>query len=309
MILNIFFRLCVLLILPLALFYSLSSFAATIKMTNGFLTTYKLGKFIDDVYTDDQAILIHTYRSNNGVNTHIIETYKSLVIIDVQSNLRDADEVYYYAKKLNKTIEAVIITNSLSSNYMGLSIFKNHPTYASNSTISQISKKSAKLIKYIKDNNISNMPINVVLPANKLNSNFKIDGVKYETISYPDTYNEDSTVILLKDYKLVIASNLILLNRHLVIYNYVKYEEALQDFKKIAAGYIDLLNSHEEMVNVNKALDNTLVYLSKAKRVLGREDKADSYINEMQKLYPSYLTNKTNEETQRRILKSKYGKY
>jgi len=75
---------------------------------------------------------IHSYTAPEKgyhVNSHIIETKNNLVIIDTQFLVKSAEEVFQFAKSLNKKIARVIVTHAHPDHWFGNSIFANCDIY------------------------------------------------------------------------------------------------------------------------------------------------------------------------------------
>ncbi len=264
------------------LFFPNISFANDISLKKGVVE-------ITNLSGKKQPITVHTYRSSDlfNVNSHIIESKNAIVIIDVQATLENAREVREYAEKLNKKIVAVLITHSHPDHYMGLEVFKDIASYAAVETINSIKKRYGNDLILLQNMGVAEIPETMQLPTKIINSSITFDNVIYDTASYPATHGaDDVTVFMLKSYQAVFSGDL-LATKHLLMYDFDKYEEAVIDLQKMN-DYQHAFLGHEAVTGFQSVLKLNLEYIRIAKKSIAKSNTAEEYIKEMEKLYPNY---------------------
>ena len=168
-------------------------------------------------------IKIHTYASqprfHDSVNTHWIETEKSLIVIDTQRLISESRQAIRHIKSFGKPVMAIFITHAHSDHYGGLprfrSAFPNATVYSNSTTIESIKNDSrgynAARKKRLGDDFPSQSELNNALPDNIVSGGqvFEIESVKIRIDTVEAGEAEKGIVLYLPDHNTLFAADVL----------------------------------------------------------------------------------------------------
>lgn len=144
------------------------------------------------------------------VNSFVIETPKSLIIVDAQMLTTEAEKVKQLAAKLNKPIKGIIITHPHLDHFAGLATLRQGlndvPVYATRNTQQKIAQIEAKRAAESNDK-----PNDALLPSKVMESGatLNVDGVSILFDELDNNESENLTALYLPNQRELIASDLI----------------------------------------------------------------------------------------------------
>jgi len=118
------------------------------------------------VTTRDSGMIV-TVQSANGVNvhtltapesvfansTHFVETENSLIAVDTQFLLPNAQDMRAYADETGKTIDRVFITHEHPDHFLGSEAFNDRPVYALQA-VSDLTEAATQLVVRLPDHGV-----------------------------------------------------------------------------------------------------------------------------------------------------------
>jgi hypothetical protein len=165
-----------------------------------------------------KGVVIHSYTApedSEVVNSHIIETANSLVIIDMQLLRPYAKQLRAYADQLDKPIDRVILTHQHPDHWFGYESFAGTPIYAQQEVIDGLGQVADFYINARRKELGELVPESKSLPDHVLaKSSESIDGLQYEFKLVSKAEAGVQTVITLPEHSVIIVGDLLSNNAH-----------------------------------------------------------------------------------------------
>ena len=149
---------------------------------------------------------------------------------------------------------------------MGLNNFDDLDTYATKLTIENIKKEGLKLLDRKSTSGLG-YPDKLTLPKNELESDFIVDGIKYEVQKVNNTDNSDEIIIKIPSLKTIFLADLVQPNTHLSILNFTDYETALENIIVDSNKYENYFVGHNRSKVNFKDITDALYYIREARNV------------------------------------------
>ncbi len=202
------------------------------------------------------GVVIHSITAPEDselVNSHIIETKNSLVIVDMQFLRPYAMQLKAYADKIGKPIDRVILTHQHPDHWFGFESFEGIPIYAHQEVIDGLKKAADFYIKARRKTLGELVPETKRLPEHVLASSESIDGLHYEFEVIKNAEAGFQTITKLPDYNVLIAGDLLSSNAH-SFYGVPTAQSWVDNLKVIADGnsYDHILVGHGKPPAVNQ---------------------------------------------------------
>lgn len=162
---------------------------------------------------------LHTYMAPEDgemVCSHIVETPRSLVIVDVQLLDAYAREVRAYADGLGKPIDRVIVTHAHPDHWMGLDRFADRPTYALPEVITELDQRADWWLKTKRQQVGDRVTGRKVLPSLEVREGVEdVDGVRFRFRGESGGESSATLLIDLPRESLLLAQDLVYNKVHL----------------------------------------------------------------------------------------------
>jgi glyoxylase-like metal-dependent hydrolase (beta-lactamase superfamily II) len=224
------------------------------------------------------------------VNSQIIETPNSLVVVDVQFVRPYAKALRAYVDRLGKPVERVIISHGHPDHWFGLEFFTDVPIYALPEVSGMIEhagdifikKNRARSEVLFTDKKI--VPKMVIKEGKEL-----IDGLEYEFVKVINAEAKAQLLIKFPSLGALIVQDLVYNNTHLVIAS----KEGISGWKKILrelkglTGYTTILVGHGEPATP-VVYDSVIAYLDTAGTILAGSKTGGEFKKKLMAAYPGH---------------------
>lgn len=244
---------------------------------------------------------IHCLASNEDgelSNAVIIETARSLVVIDVFNLIPYAREMRKYADSLGKKIDRVLITHAHPDHWFGIECFKDVPTFAFPETIADIKAKGEYFLGQHRSvhgkESAEVLPLKIMLPAGELKEGtLDLDGVKLNLIKVRDAEYGVMLAVELPDQKTFIAQDLIYDKIHLFLgettstgeHCFDGWIKVLRAFK--AKGFDTVIPGHGNPGGP-ALFDANIAYLEFAKSKFAESPDPGTFKRQLMTRFPEY---------------------
>jgi glyoxylase-like metal-dependent hydrolase (beta-lactamase superfamily II) len=239
---------------------------------------------------DKGNVKIHSYVSppkGGTVNTQIIETPHSLVLVDAQMAMPFAKEVRAYADSLGKKIDRIIISHPHPDHWFGLEAFEGVPVYALAGTQKVIAKSGEKTIARMSKKLGKASPTKVVIPQHIIKAGSEtIDGVTFNFEEIKDAEAGIQLLTKIPSIKTVIGQDLFYSDLHAFTGNNT-FDGWVSTLQKLKAdgGYDTLLVGHGKPATP-ELYDELIPYLQNAKKALAKSKTGEEYKAMLTVTYP-----------------------
>jgi glyoxylase-like metal-dependent hydrolase (beta-lactamase superfamily II) len=251
------------------------------------VTTRASGMVVSVRETAD--VTIHTLTAPEAVfanSTHIIETENSLVAIDTQFLLPNAQDMRDYADGLGKPIDRVYITHEHPDHFLGSQVFNDRPVFALQAVSDLIQQNGdAEVAEKLGDFGPDNISSSYVVPQIAVPGVATIDGVAFLLEEVLDAEAQTQLVIKLPDHGVVATGDIVYSGVHLILAGQTDtWTTALQNLSDSSAEYPIVLPGH----GVPAALgvyDTNISWLAKARELI---DSVDNFADFKQGLVDTF---------------------
>jgi glyoxylase-like metal-dependent hydrolase (beta-lactamase superfamily II) len=238
----------------------------------------------------NDSVKIHTFISPEyflANATHIIETSKSLIIIDGQFVVPFAMQFREYANSLSKPISRIYLSHDHPDHFFGLgAAFADVQGYALAETIEFLKNYGESIRKSRAEVFGDFVPKQLAIPQNIAKSGVEIiDGIKFEFIKHSNTETENHLSIKLPDYNVFIIQDLIYSDSHLYLTSdFDNWINALKDIYN--SDYELFLAGHGQPCDKSEIKEN-YEYLSFAKEIFKSGASKEELKNSLLAKYPN----------------------
>lgn len=253
------------------------------------VTTRASGMVVSVRETSD--VTVHTLTAPESVfanSTHIIETENSLVAIDTQFLLPNAQDMRAYADELGKPIDRVFITHEHPDHFLGSEAFNDRPVYALQAVSDLIQQNGdAEIAEKQGDFGPDNIASTFVVPQIAVPGTLMIDGLAFLLEEVLDAEAQTQLVIKLPNHGVVATGDIVYSGVHLILAGQTDtWTTALQGLASDAAQYPMVLAGHG-IPAAPAVYDTNISWLAKARELI---DSVDNFTDFKQGLVDEFPT-------------------
>jgi glyoxylase-like metal-dependent hydrolase (beta-lactamase superfamily II) len=256
------------------------------------------------ILNDRGKAKIHTFApSPLAATTHIIETAEGLVVIDAQQFVSGAKEAIAYVRSLNKPVRRLIISHGHPDHWLGLGEWGDVPASSIPEIRNFVNGEEGAFIYRVRKEGIppyralgGELSDRKGTIANELREGTeKIIGLDFVFEKVVDGEADVQLLIKLPELKTLIVQDLIFNNMHHFIGQNRVAADALPTFDGWIAAMRKIKNENPgtDLVLVGHgfptgpaAIDETIIYLVKAKEVFRRAKDGDELHKLMEDTFP-----------------------
>ena len=222
------------------------------------------------------------------VNSFIIEGERSVVLVDTQFVLSEANALLDKIGQLEKPLASIIITHPHPDHYNGLAtVLAKYPgtaVHATAATIAGIHETAEPKRAYWTPIVGDNYPQTFAYPNVTVvdGQHMKIDDIDMQVFDLGAAECSDNTMIALPQIDAVIVSDLVYNRVHpwLAEGRTLKWLEALDLAKRRFTGAATFFAGHGSVGNI-EMIDNQVTYITTARELVARTLKAEGSISEV----------------------------
>ncbi|TYQ13282.1 UNVERIFIED_CONTAM: glyoxylase-like metal-dependent hydrolase (beta-lactamase superfamily II) [Acetivibrio alkalicellulosi] len=243
------------------------------------------------------GISIHIFVSpidGEMVNSIIVESKNSLVIIDVPLLRPYSLEFRNYAEQIGKPIDRVIVTHAHPDHWASLEHYKDIPIYSTLETKKEIKELGDWMLGYHRQIHGSLISDEKVVPEHIIDDgSFTIDGVTYTAMKVFDTEYKSMLVLDIPKIKTLIAQDMIYNKVYLFLGEKTSSGELCCDnwIKEIEKyklnNYETIIPGHGEPTDAS-LLDENIKYLKAAKEIIISSKSGEEFKTKIMEEYPEY---------------------
>jgi glyoxylase-like metal-dependent hydrolase (beta-lactamase superfamily II) len=243
--------------------------AAALKLLKS--TTFGDAKI--NSYTSDSDVTIYSF-IDSFVYAYIIETSKSLIIIDTLTSKVSSANLLKFALTLNKPINSVFLTHSHPDHIGGLETFATYKIYALEET-------------KIATNKYLNNDFNIIVL--KEGEQIKVDNLFLQAENIRNAHIDSHLILSIPKISTIVSGDLVVkdfIKQHPLVKDFDAYLKGLQYLDSKTNDFDNLLTGHTEITNTNKIKDN-IEYIQIGKTQYEKSSSPEDYIKKMHQFYPA----------------------
>lgn len=253
------------------------------------------------VKIEKNGVTLHCMSSGEDgelVNSVIVETTGSLVVIDVLNLLPYSKELRSYCDNLGKPIDRVLITHAHPDHWFGIECFQDVPVFAFPETRADINAKGDFFLEHHRSLHGSEaasvVPAVKIVPAEELKEGtITIDGLELVLTKINDAEYNVMLAVEIPELKALIAQDLIYNGVYMFIgertstgaYCFDSWINALLSYKQ--RGFETVIPGHGEPGGP-QLLDNAIEYLEHAKKGVEKCQDGNSLSGHIKARFPEY---------------------
>ena len=246
---------------------------------------------------DKGDIIIHMFTSpeeGESVNSHIVETASSLLIVDVPLLKPYALEFKAYIESLDKPVELVLATHAHPDHWFSLGYFSEYRIRAYQGAIDEMAMLKDVAIGFHTSIHADLMPENIILPPETIEpGDFEIGGVIFRLLQFKDIEANTLMAVEIPSINTLIAQDLVYNKCHMYVatrtadggFAVGNWIRALEDCR--TRGYETVIPGHGAAADA-RVFDDCIQYLTFASDVLATAVSAEEFAAAMKKQYPDH---------------------
>lgn len=224
---------------------------------------------------------VHTLTAPESVfanSTHFVETENSLIAIDTQFLLPNAQDMRAYADETGKTIDRVFITHEHPDHFLGSEAFNDRPVFALQAVSDLIAANGdAEVIEKQADFGPANIASTYVIPQIVEPGTVVIDGVTFELDRILNAEAATQMVVRLPDHGVIITGDIVYSGVHLILAGQIDpWTTALENLGATSEDYPIVLAGHGLPASPD-VYDANISWLAKAAELIGMVDNGADF--------------------------------
>ncbi len=237
-------------------------------------------------------VVIHTLTSPEAVfanSTYLIETENSLVAIDTQFLLPNANDMRAYAEEIGKPIDRVYITHEHPDHFLGSEAFADLPVFALPEVIELIEEVGqAEIDEKQGDFGAEAIASSFVVPEAVEPGEVEIDGQTFVLERVVDAEAKNQLVIRIPDAGVVATGDIVYHDVHLVLAgDPASWTTALEELQSTADEYPVVLPGHGLPADPS-VYEANIEWLATASDLLATAETGEEFKQGMVDAYPDY---------------------
>lgn len=209
--------------------------------------------------------------------THIFETENSLVAVDTQFLLPNAQDMRAYIDELGKPVSHMFISHAHPDHFLGGEAFSDLPMYALQEVADDISQNGQAEVDEKQADFGAAIASTFVVPQVIEPGNLTIDGVSFMLEKILDAEAHTQLVIKLPEQGVLAAGDIVYSGVHLILAGQVDtWTTALNNLASTGDQYPVVLAGHG-VPTTPAAYDTNIAWLAKAGELIGTADNADDF--------------------------------
>jgi len=230
---------------------------------------------------DANGITVHTLTAPEAVfanSTHLIETENSLVAIDTQFLLPNAQDMRAYAAELGKPIDRVFITHEHPDHFLGSEAFNDVPVFALQSVSDLIMQNGQSEVDEKQgDFGVESIASTFVVPDVVEPSTVNIDGVSFILERVLDAEAATQLVVKLPDHGVIVTGDIVYSGVHLIMAGQpAPWTTALEALAVTSEQYPMVLAGHG-IPAAPVVYDTNISWLARAAELIASVDNAADF--------------------------------
>lgn len=227
------------------------------------------------------GVTLHTLTAPEAVfanSTHFIETENSLVAVDTQFLLPNAQDMRAYADETGKTIDRVFITHEHPDHFLGSEAFSDRPIYALKAVSDLIAANGdAEVAEKQGDFGADNIASTYVIPQVVEPGTVLIDGITFELDRVLNAEAATQLVVKLPDHGVILTGDIVYSGVHLILAGQIDtWSNALESLGASADQYPMVLAGHG-VPATPVVYETNISWLTKAGELIGSVDNAADF--------------------------------
>lgn len=227
------------------------------------------------------------------VNAQIVETERSLVLIDAMLTRSYARQLRAHADSLGKPIERLIVTHAHPDHCFGIELFQDVPIYALPETIEEIKVFAPLAIEFHRGQHGDDVTDQILLPNRTIEEgSFELDGVEFRLSRILAAEDAAMLVIELPAEKTLIAQDLVYNKVHMFVGQRsmdgtLCFDGWIAALERFARGDYELVIPGHGVPTDASVFQENIAYLKKVREILGRSN-GESFVQNVVDAYPAY---------------------
>lgn len=227
------------------------------------------------------GVTVHTLTAPEAAfanSTHFIETENSLVAIDTQFLLPNAQDMRAYADSTGKTIDRVFITHEHPDHFLGSEAFNDRPVFALQAVSNAIAAQGdAEVAEKQADFGAELIASTYVIPQVVEPGAVVIDGVNFELERVLNAEAATQLVVKLPDHGVIITGDIVYSDVHLILAGQIDpWTTALENLGATSDQYPIVLAGHG-VPAAPVVYEENISWLAKAAELIGLVDNAADF--------------------------------
>lgn len=242
-------------------------------------------------------IVFHVFTSpevGELVNSHVVETPNSLVVIDVPLYKPFAEEFQAYIASIGKPVAKVLITHAHPDHWFSLSHFEDHETYAFQEAIDEMAMLKDIAYSYHTSIHPDLVPDEIALPSQTIEEGpIEVDGITFDLQKVLDAEATATMVVEVPSVNTLLPQDLVYNRCHFYVATKTESGESsigswiehLNRYRE--RGYELVIPGHGRPTD-SSIFDEAIDYLTFARGVVESAKNGDELVSRITTQYPDY---------------------